>query len=120
MQNVQRWLQPSEIFIGVGAGDLQHGRVAGANLLLPGAQTAGHHDLAVLLQRLADGVERLLDRRVDKAAGVDHDQIGILVGRHQIIALRPQPGQDAFAVDQGLGTTETDETDAGSTHERVT
>ncbi len=46
-----------------------------------GAEAAGDDDLAVLGERLADGVERFGHGRVDEAAGVDDDEVGAVVGR---------------------------------------
>ena len=50
-----------------------------AVLILTRAQTTGHHDFAVLMQRFTDRIKRLLYRAVDKTTGVDHNQIGILI-----------------------------------------
>ena len=69
------------IFIGVRAGDLQHLGMALEDALGPRAQAAGDDDLAVVLQRLADGVERFVDGRVDEAAGVHHHDIGRVVAK---------------------------------------
>ena len=49
------------------------------DLLGLGAHAAGDDDLAVLRQRLADGVERFRLGAVEKAAGVDDHQVGALV-----------------------------------------
>jgi hypothetical protein len=67
-------------------------------------QTPRHHDLAVLGERLADGIERLLDRRIDEAAGVDDDEVGAGVAGRGGVALRAQLREDALRVDQRLGT----------------
>ena len=62
------------------------------------SQAAGNDDLAVLGQRLADGAERLLDRGVDEAAGVDDDEVGAgVIGRGEV-ALRPQLGEDTLGI----------------------
>jgi hypothetical protein len=75
MQKLHLLLQPSEIyerivlrrqmlvhrahhfFIGVRAGHLEHLGMTLEDALGPGAEASGDDDLAVLLQRLADGVE---------------------------------------------------------------
>ena len=49
------------------------------DLLRLRAHAAGDDDLAVLGQRLADGVERFRLRAVEEAAGVDDDEVGALV-----------------------------------------
>ena len=71
-----------------------------------GAQAAGDDDLAVLLDRLADRLQRLGPRADQEAAGVDHDHVGRVVGRRDRVALGPQPGDDALGIDQGLGAAE--------------
>ncbi len=98
-------------FIGLRAGDLQHARMALENPLGPRAQAAGDDDLAVLLQRLADGVERLVHRRIDEAAGVHHHDVGGVVTRRDLVTLGAQPRDDAFGIHQGLGAPEADEPD---------
>ena len=92
-------------------GNRQHIRKLLTDLLRALAQTAGHDDLAVLGHGLADGIQRFLDRRVDEAAGVDYHHVGLVVGRHDVVAFHPQLGQNALGIDQGLGAAETDETD---------
>jgi hypothetical protein len=57
-------------FIRVWAGHFEHLGMALEDALGARAQAAGHDDLAVVFQRLADGVERFVDGGVDEAAGV--------------------------------------------------
>ena len=76
-----------------------------------GAEAAGDDDAAVLGQRLADRVERFLHRGVDETAGIDDDQIGIVIGRRHHVALGTQLGQDVFGVDGGLRATQRNEAD---------
>ncbi len=83
------------------------------NLLLTSPQAAGHDDLAILPQGLSNCVEGFLNRGVDKPAGIHHDQVRIAIGRHEIVAFRPELRHDLFAVDERLGTPQTDETDTG-------
>ena len=68
-------------FVALRAGDLQHLRVPIENLLRLRAQAAGDDHLAVLGERLADGIQRFVHRRIDEAAGIDHHQIGRAVAR---------------------------------------
>jgi hypothetical protein len=63
----------------VRAGHRQHRRVRRPDDAVLRAQAAGDDHAAVLLQRLADRAERLFDRRVDEAAGVDDDEVGAAV-----------------------------------------
>ena len=89
---------------GVRAGNREYLRMCLLNDIALGAETAGDDHAAVLRQRFADGVQRLLYRRIDEAAGIDHDQIGALVGARNGIAFGAQPGQYLFGIDRGLGT----------------
>jgi hypothetical protein len=68
------------------------------------AEAAGDDHLAVLGQRLADRVERFLDRRVDEAAGVDDDEVRVVVRRGRDVALRTQLREDALGIYKGLRT----------------
>ena len=56
---------------------------------------------------------RLSSRRVQEAAGVDHHDVGAGIVAGELVAFGAQLGDDALRVDQGLGTAERDETDAG-------
>jgi hypothetical protein len=96
----------------VRTGDGEHRRVRLPNHAVLGAQASGDHHLAVLGERLADRIERLLDRGVDEAAGIDDDQVGAGVARGSGVALGAQLREDALGVDQRLGTTEGDEPDS--------
>ncbi|OIQ72976.1 hypothetical protein GALL_453950 [mine drainage metagenome] len=75
------------------------------------AQAAGDDDLAVLGQRLADGVQAFLHCGVDETAGVHDHQIGAGVALRGVVALRTQFGEDALGIDQRLGTAQRDEAD---------
>jgi len=68
------------------------------------AEAAGDDDFAVLRERLADGVERFLDRGVDEAAGVDDDEVGVIVARRGRIALGAKLREDALGIDERLRT----------------
>ena len=74
-------------------------------------QTAGDDDAAVLLQRLADGIQAFGAGAVEEAAGVDDHRIRARVIGRDRIALGAQAGQDALAVHQRLGTAERDHAD---------
>src|SRR5262245_43266002 len=83
-------------------------RIARGDFLRLGAHAAGHDYLAVLIERLADGRERFRLGAVEKAAGIDHRQIGAGMRASEFIALRAQARDDAFAVDQRLRAAERD------------
>jgi hypothetical protein len=51
------------------------------------AEAAGHHHFAVLGERLADRVERFLYRGVDEAAGVDDDEVSVVIAWRGDVAL---------------------------------
>ena len=91
------------LFVALRPGDLQYLRVPVENFLRLCAEAAGDDHLAVFRQRLADRIERFVDRRIDEAAGVDDHEIRGLVARGHLIAFGAQAGQDALRVDQRLG-----------------
>ena len=77
-----------------------------------GAEAAGDHHLAVLGDGLADRLQQFLPGADQKAAGVDHHDIGAVVARGDLVAFGAQPGDDALGIDQRLGAAEADEADA--------
>ena len=76
------------------------------------AETPGDDDAAVLRQRVADRLERLVACGIQEAAGVDDDEIGAVMLARDLVALGAQPGDDALGIDQRLGAAEADEADA--------
>ncbi len=98
-------------FIGVGAGNRQNTRVSIANLVGLYTHTTGDNHLAVLADGLTDRIQRLLFGGIDKSAGVDHNNVSVVIGRHNIVAVQPELRENALGVDESLGTTEADETD---------
>jgi hypothetical protein len=80
----------------VRAGDGQHLGMTLAHQFRARAETAGDDHPSVLVERLGDGVQGLIDRRIDEAAGVDDDQIGLGVSRLELIALGTQSGEDTL------------------------
>ena len=75
------------------------------------AQAPRDDDTAVLLQGLADRVQRLIDGGIYEATGVDHDDIRGVVGRRDLVALGAQPRQDALGINERLGAAEADKSD---------
>ncbi len=96
-------------FVLLRPGDGEHVGVFRRDLLGLGAHAAGDDDLAVFGERIADCLQRLRLRAVEEAAGVDDHHVGALVLAGERIALRAQPRDDAFAIDQRLGAAERDE-----------
>ncbi len=105
-----------DALIGLRAGDGEHVGVLFADEVRGRAHAAGDDDLAVLLQRRADGAQRFLAGRIEEAAGVDHDQVGTVVLAGDLVAFRAQPRDDALRIDERLRASEADEADAGSWH----
>jgi len=101
-----------DIRVGLRSRDPQHARMALEDALGLRPETARDDDATVLLQRLADRLERFIHGGVDEAAGIDHDQVGGRVRRGHLIALGAQPREDALGVHERLGTAETDESDS--------
>ncbi len=108
-QNAMHGLDDRFILMRAGDGENVGMRFADQRFL--GAQAPGDDDLAIRAKRFADGLEAFRLGAVEKAAGVDDDDVGAVIGRREAVALRPEGGQDAFAVDQRLGAAETDKTD---------
>ena len=98
----------------VRAGDREYLRVrcADESAAVLRAEAAGDDHLAVLRERFADRVERLGDRGVDEAAGVDDDEIGAVVGRRDRVAFGLELRDDLLGVDERLRAAERDEADA--------
>ena len=71
-------------------------------------ETAGDDHLAVLGQRFADGLQRFIHGGIDEAAGIDHHEVGLAIGGHDLIALGAQARQDTFGIDQCLGAAQAD------------
>ena len=84
------------------ARDCQYGWMGFSNDVFR-PQASGDDDFAILMQRLADRVERFLHRGVDEAAGVDDDEVRAVVGLRGDIALGAQLREDALGVDERLG-----------------
>lgn len=74
-------------------------------------ETARHDDTPVVLERLADGFQRLIHGRVDETASVDHHDVCTLVRGRNGITFGPQVSQNALGVHECLRAAQTDETD---------
>jgi len=91
-------------FCVVRPGDREHRGVRGSHHAVFCAQATGDDDAPVLCQSLSGRAERLLDRGVDEAAGVDDDQIGAGIGLRGLVTLGAQLRQDALGIDQRFRT----------------
>ena len=101
------------VLVTLRAGDFQDRRMAVQNALRLRTEAAGDDHPAVLRQRLADGVQGFVHRRIDESAGIHDDQVrGGITGRH-FIALGAQARENPLRVHQGLGTPQTDEAHLG-------
>ena len=98
----------------VRSGDREHPgmRLAHEVAATLGAEAARDDDLAVLGQRLADGVERLRHGGIDEPAGIDHHEVGAAVIGRDRIAFRAQLGEDLLGIDERLGAAERHEAHA--------
>lgn len=67
----------------------------------------------MLLECLADCLERFVNGIIDKGAGVDDDEIRVFIRRRGIVSFCMQLRQNAFRIDERFGATETDKTNAG-------
>jgi len=80
------------LLVALRPGNLENLRVPIEDLLWLRTQAPGHDDLAVLGERLADGVQGFVHGRIDEAAGIDDHEIGLAVGSRQPRTLRPANG----------------------------
>jgi hypothetical protein len=71
-------------------------------------EATGNNHLAVFGQSFTDGIKRLLNRRINKSAGIDDDQIGTVIRFRGFISFCTKLGQDLFRVNQCLRATEGD------------
>ena len=84
--------------------DLLHDILARRVLLA--AEAASDDDLAVLIQRLADRVERFLDRSVNEPASIHDHEIRTVIRLRRFIALGAQLREDLLGINQRLGATQ--------------
>jgi hypothetical protein len=77
-------------------------------------EATGDDDPAVLGERLADRVERLLDGAVDEPAGIDDDELRLVIARDGRVTFGAKLRQDALGIDERLGTAERNESDLRS------
>ena len=99
------------LFVLMRAGDSQHLWVDAGDILGLGPHAAGDDDLAVFLQRLANGLKAFGLGAVKEPAGVDDHRVGPLIVRRNAVPLGPQAGQDTFTIHQRLGAAEADHAD---------
>ena len=105
---VMKWRQmlmhrADHFFIRMGSRHLEHAWMSLENSLGLGPKTSGHDDSAVLLEGLTNGVKGLVDCRVDESARVDYHDVGSLIRRRYLVALRSKVGEDAFRVNERFG-----------------
>ena len=75
-------------------------------------EASGDHELLrraqlLVFRHLQDGVNRLALGRLDEAARVDNDDVGVSGARRQLVAPAGQDAEHHFAVHQVLGTAQT-------------
>ena len=100
-------------FVGLRPGDGEYVRAMAADDFRFDAEAAGDNHFAVLAEGFADGVERFGDGFVDKAAGIDDDEIGVVVAVGDGVAVGADLGEDALGIDQRFRAAEADEADGG-------
>jgi len=102
-----------DALIGLRAGDGGDAGIGGENLLRFGTHAAGDDDFAVLGHGGTDCVERLGLGAIEKAAGIDDDGVGTLMGFGEFIAFGAQLRDDPFAVDERFRASEGNKRDFG-------
>ena len=98
----------NHFFVALRAGDLEHLGMPIENLLRLGAQAPRHDHLAVLGQRFAYRIQRLIHRGIDESTGIDHDEVGGAIARGDLVPFGAQAGEDAFGIDQCFGAAQAD------------
>ena len=100
--------------IGVGAGNRQHFGKAVLDASCIGAEAARDDHSPLLREGFTDGFQGFLDGGIDKAAGVDNDEVSISVAAHKIVSFASKLGKDTFGVDQRFRTAETHHANAAA------
>ena len=100
-------------FVGLRPGDGKHGGMHGADFFRLHAEAASDNDFAVFADGFADGRERFGHGFVDEAAGVDDDEVGVVVVFADGVAVGADLREDAFGIDQRFRTAEADKADGG-------
>ena len=65
----------------------------------------------LVLGHFENGVDGFLLGRIDEAAGVDDEHVGLIGMRRELVPARGELAHHDFAVDQILGTAQADKTD---------
>src|SRR5471032_360229 len=97
------------LLILLGTGHREHALVYVADRAFFDAHAAGDDHLAVFGQGFADHFQRFSLGGIDEAAGVDHNDVSVLVGGDDFVAFHAQLGEDALRIDQGFGATQGNE-----------
>ncbi len=110
---------PRDLLAAEDADDLVHlGELIEQDISLPLGQAAGDDDpfdlpCPLTAQQFLDDAARFLPGRIDEPAGIDDDQVGLLIlGHKHEPVLRQQP-EHPLGVDKILGAAEADERDGG-------
>ena len=100
------------VFVLVCAGDREDLREPRPDHIGFLAHAAGHDHAAILGNRFTDRFEAFLFGRIEETARIDQHHVGPgIIGAHRI-AIGAKRGEDAFGIDQRLGTAEADHADA--------
>lgn len=86
------------------AGHRQHRRMHIAYHHPFRSQTTRHDDLAVFRQGLTNRIHRFGNSRIDEVTGIDHDQVGSIVGGGNIVTFGAKAGKNLLGINQGLET----------------
>ena len=93
------------------ASDSQHAWMRCAYDGLVHTHTACDDHATIFGNRLANGLKRFGFCAIDKAAGVDYDDVRVVVVRNNLVALGAQLCEDAFRIYECLGTAKANKTD---------
>ena len=78
------------------------------------AQAAANNDAAVFFKRFGNCLQAFFNGFIDEAAGVDDDEVGVLIGRADAVAARAQLRHNTLGVDERLRAAERNKADDGN------
>jgi hypothetical protein len=103
----------------VGAGNGLHSGPGIQNKLPIRAEAARDYHIGTMLQSLADDIQRLFDRILDKAAGVNNHRVRILIGGADLIPLLHKKSDDVLGIHQILAAAQRNKSNPKSAHKHL-
>ena len=102
---------PNHLFVGMGTGNRQNTGVGLADPVGFDSHAAGDDDFPVFTDGLTNRIQGFLLGSINKATGIHHHDIGVVIGGDHVIPIEPELGEDALRIHEGLGAAQADEAD---------